>query len=763
MNIRAKLLLAAALLATSFSLVPAGHAGEGEVVELPITGQPKNGLILTFNTQWVASPGYKPIHLELRTDNGLPAKKDRRLTVEFIPRANWNLSQRFTGEILLPQGETSVTGHLLAVQSSQWWHASVNIYENGSLLKDLSTPHGVQITRRNNGFNVNQPTMLVIDSKAPTLLDRAASSQRLQRLRNTGQQLPPDTYDLPDIQGLWGWSPNRGYSGGGQRPVDDQALINQVHDAGNVELLPPEQLPDQWIAYSSVDIIFLSHGELLSIRKKRESLANALKKWTAAGGNLVVYDVGPRYERLSEIEAIIGLKSAARENIRDRWQPGGNASELTPKSLKAYADQEWQIIDQQLRNHPNTNLRKNANELAPLEEEFRDNTERNPDWVPLRVLEYGHGKIIAFPEKDPFPGSHLKWQRFNNAMKPVSNWNERVGIDLEQGDSNFLAYAIPGVGLPPVNTFRLLITLFVIVIGPVNYLLLKRRKRLFLLLVTVPLGAAIVTGSLFSYAIIKDGLNVKARVHSYTYVDQRAGLASSWSRQTYFASLPPSDGLTYPDTAAAFPIYDNSWSTRRSQQSSNRTLAWDDDQQHLRSGYIGSRTTAEFLVASTQPIDQNVTLRFQLQAAGKPPKVTNSLGVEIQELLLVAGDGKSYKTENLGIDASVVPKPQSMSAAMADFKRLAKQHQPTDPYYLNQGNSFFGSRNRWNTTSTVTGQGLLGVGKYTSLVASQGTGQWLEPGEFLAIVPRSPYVPLGVPIEEEEASFHVIRGRYLPE
>ena len=43
-------------------------------------------------------------------------------------------------------------------------------------------------------------------------------------------------------------------------------------------------------------------------------------------------------------------------------------------------------------------------------------------------------------------------------------------------------------------------TAFVFLIGPVNYFLLKRSRRLYLLLVTVPLGSALIIGSLFGFA-----------------------------------------------------------------------------------------------------------------------------------------------------------------------------------------------------------------------------------------------------------------------
>ena len=151
----------------------------------------------------------------------------------------------------------------------------------------------------------------------------------------------------------------------------------------------------------------------------------------------------------------------------------------------------------------------------------------------------------------------------------------------------------------PVGSFLILITAFVIVIGPVNYFLLRRKRRLYLLLVTVPLGAALVTLTLFAYALISDGLGVRVRMRSFTEIDQRAGRSVSWSRQSYYAGLAPSGGLTFPETVAVFPI--EQYPAERQQGAlGTQWLVWG-EQQNLATGYISSRSAAQFLVVESGP------------------------------------------------------------------------------------------------------------------------------------------------------------------
>ncbi len=63
------------------------------------------------------------------------------------------------------------------------------------------------------------------------------------------------------------------------------------------------------------------------------------------------------------------------------------------------------------------------------------------------------------------------------------------GISLHEPNNDFWNFLIPGVGLVPVFQFQMLITLFMISPGPVNYYLLRHWGKLNLTVLTVPIGA----------------------------------------------------------------------------------------------------------------------------------------------------------------------------------------------------------------------------------------------------------------------------------
>ena len=232
------------------------------------------------------------------------------------------------------------------------------------------------------------------------------------------------------------------------------------------------------------------------------------------------------------------------------------------------------------------------------------------------------------------------------------------------GNPEYWNWLVPGIGRAPVGSFLVLITAFVIAIGPVNYFLLRRKRRLYLLLVTVPLGAALVSLTLFAYALISDGLGVRLRVRSFTEIDQRAGRAVSWSRQSYYAGLAPSGGLTFPETAVVFPI-DHYPAERAYGSLATQWLVWDKDQ-NLASGYISSRSTAQFLVVDSGPRSRGLLVESGTDNA--EAWVINGLGAAIDKLVVKDERGRTHWATQVGPDKGAVSK-RSTGRRLARSKR----------------------------------------------------------------------------------------------
>jgi hypothetical protein len=306
--------------------------------------------------------------------------------------------------------------------------------------------------------------------------------------------------------------------------------------------------------------------------------------------------------------------------------------------------------------------------------------------------------------------------------------------------------------------------------------LLKRWRRLFLLLVTVPLGAAIITVSLFSYALVSDGLGVRMRARSYTRLDQRTGATAIWARQSYYAGLAPSGGLRFPADAAVYPIDERPWGGG----SRVREIAWSDDIQQLRSGFISSRQTSQYLVIRSSMSERKLQVRNAESNA--PPTVVNQLGADIAHLVIRDKQGNFYMGQGLKSgEEAVLSKVRSdkedltpseeYRVAIKPFSLAYNDRRPTAPvgYQTDDysGGLFgFTRGNRRYYYDPGYERGLPTPSFSTSILerelqrTSTNNAVELEPGSYLAILTTSPEMPFGHRTLLEQGSFHILEGRW---
>jgi hypothetical protein len=99
---------------------------------------------------------------------------------------------------------------------------------------------------------------------------------------------------------------------------------------------------------------------------------------------------------------------------------------------------------------------------------------------------------------------------------------------------------IPGVGKVPRRQFLLLILAFIVAIGVIT-LMQVRRKRHGRLLVVVPGTGMAFTFALLAYGYLSEGLGIKGVVRSVTLLDQRRHEAVDVAQRTVYAGLQPDE------------------------------------------------------------------------------------------------------------------------------------------------------------------------------------------------------------------------------
>jgi hypothetical protein len=337
---------------------------------------------------------------------------------------------------------------------------------------------------------------------------------------------------------------------------------------------------------------------------------------------------------------------------------------------------------------------------------------------------------------------------------------------------NYWDFLIPDVGLAPVGAFQIFITLFVLVIGPLNYWLLSRARRLQFLIVTVPVCAAVIATSLFLYALVTDGLGVRTRVRSVTHLDQRAGQAACCTRLSYYAGLAPAHGLKFEGDTAVYPIYPElmlsddgrqrrvwDWIDHRPPSAFDQPLAVQlPTDQQLTAGWLNPRTPMQLLTLRSRPSQRGL----DIAPAEGGLSIKNRLDADIRLLVLCTADNQYYTLTNLPAGSDGRATSATQIDALSPLRRMYVDEMPLPPPF---DPTQFGYRRRrsypvyspmWGTTPAIDAGLLERSMKYVAAVDAQPFG----PGTYVAVTKTSPEVEHGLQGVGEEASFHMVIGKW---
>jgi hypothetical protein len=763
--------LAAAALISLAACGTAAAAG-GHLFSLPLTPKNPSGLTLKIDARGIDANGYRPLFIEIAPTSGKPLVADRQLrfVLAFSKYGSNSLAQ-IQQIIELPEGSTVVKATVLVPQSASWTNLQIETYEGGEMLLDLSQENLRYANSNGWSWTEARPSLLFIDSHVPPLVQREAAIQALQ---TTGAD-PAPTFTLPDVRPLLKMFPDiGGPSGmgsmrrgprGGPVPnpapaasgtqISDTALLSLIGGRSRTDMIGPAELPTRWIELSQFDVAAISLADLQLVAKTHAPQLAALRDWLATGPVLIVSGVGQEYEHLANLEKLLDLpplpKHHASTGELRYWTAPDKQDDKG--ELRTPFDETGQVVSPAILSY----------------EEAKANSSRAPqpqlDSPPFVFRRAKLGCVVAVASDKPFPGQQKDWSWVFDSI-PDSHWKwfRRTGFSLSRTNNDYWKFLIPGVGQAPVISFLLLVSLFALAIGPLNYWLLGRARRLYLLLLTVPAGAALVTAALFVFALLSDGISTRLRVRSYADLDQRTGRAAVWSRQSYYAGIAPSQGLVFPADAAVFPLLHEPGALGRDRST---LLVWDGGQQ-LKQGYLASRTASQFVVCRATSTAAKIIVAEQ--AAGQPPKIENRLETPIHYLLLRDSRGDYFAGESVPRQSMQPLEAIDLAAATAAMKRRAAAVEPELPYpdYNpdRQNDNMFMSlairRSRMANSDSGASEPSMGSSLLEKNIADalQPLQSPLAPGTYIAIVEHSPLVLTGVTRAREEASFHMIRGRY---
>jgi hypothetical protein len=273
--------------------------------------------------------------------------------------------------------------------------------------------------------------------------------------------------------------------------------------------------------------------------------------------------------------------------------------------------------------------------------------------------------------------------------------------DWLYGTDHGFRLPIPGVAGVPVRSYMAILVVFSVLIGPVNYIFVWRKRRQVLLVLTAPLISMVFLAVLAGYALFGEGIGIKGRAQSFTLLDQTTKRAATRaSLSLYAAGMTPWNGLRFPKTTAIFPTGTDG---RGSRDPEVIDLT---ESQQFSSGIARARTASNFEEISFRPARE----RLNFSRSGENITVVNALGSDVTQLSYRSG-GVVY----------------TLGGTLRDGAQAT----------MRAGSSF--------NSSTVPA-------KFKSIADHQ------QDGTYLAFLQHSPFLETGAPSVEERGSFHLVLG-----
>ena len=521
--------------------------------EIPLGSAPtdpvKAGFRLTVVSQRLSNEGFQPLKLRF-APIGKSFTRQRNFRILLRPRSTYqsSIDYQYAVDITVPEGATTYDAPILLPCYLRWEWCAVVIEEDGRRL-DRSPPRiFFPPSAQDWGQHLSVGIVVPKDGvkKAGVWEQFPDTRAMVTVLGDNAIPLDADTHRLTGKQAF-------------DYATQLQAGWLRFRDIGE------QELPSSWLEYSQLDALLIPFPVLARIEVDLPDSLIAIQHWVATGGQLWTYDLpvgGLRADHwlsgnrdkndvrfIADPKKSMNLGTANQEMI-STYQPWGSGG--------FYADQA-NVGQGRMRREFYDDLAKARNPMVAT-------IDRNQFAKTVQSMPYAMGRVVLIDQKDPFPGSFQLWKAIGQGSP---TWNERNGVDYANGTESFWQWMMSTVGRPPVTMFVLLNGLFVLVMGPLLYFVLRRRGRLYLLYFLAPALAFFATSSLFLYAFMSDGLANRARLRQLTWidatharrdadatdhVDQQRYPTVNQIRHTYYTVVDSGQGLTFPLDSLVLPV-----------------------------------------------------------------------------------------------------------------------------------------------------------------------------------------------------------------
>jgi hypothetical protein len=248
--------------------------------------------------------------------------------------------------------------------------------------------------------------------------------------------------------------------------------------------------------------------------------------------------------------------------------------------------------------------------------------------------EVGLGRCFAFSSKNLSALNASSIQTLRNTVRDSALYWRSLPNDANAANSAFPV--VKNLKIPTRGIVCVMLT-FIIVIGPVNIFVLRRRNRRTWMLWTIPAISLVTTLLVFAYSILREGITPDTRIAGLTVLDQTSHHAATVGAAAFYCPLTPGGGLSFEFGTEATPLVHFGFGS-----GSSREVDWTQSQ-HFQRGWISSRVPAHFHLRKTETRRE----RIQLINENGRLHIVNSLGAPIKSLWIADKDMNLYQANNV--------------------------------------------------------------------------------------------------------------------
>ena len=345
----------------------------------------------------------------------------------------------------------------------------------------------------------------------------------------------------------------------------------------------------------------------------------------------------------------------------------------------------------------------------------------------VRKLGFGHIVTLRPITKQNQAVLHALIQRLNAEDRSKRNmiFTERErsqhpalgtlrGFAVGRGEINHIVIPDKILQTPPhtIPLFALFLVMavFGIIIGPLNYWYLQRKGKQLLLIFTTPVISIVFCLFVFLFITFYEGWNSHGAACGFTLLDQTEHRADTYAQIVMDAAFRPSGGFTFSaDDLVTF-------------KGDGKIEVMDTPGQTIASSVMKPRVPLKYTVKRTEPRREQLEIVFR----GNKATVTNGLGVEVKGLAILSYDNFMFRH-----DQSIPP-----------------------------GESITIEGTTWNQQSSIVNLPEIATVLFEETEAGTPyTADWLKKGQYIAKINEPVFYSIGMKPDILNAT-HFIIGKF---